>query len=180
MMKNKISLITVLFLSFLIIGCLPQSYQVPTLAIRSTEAENQNSPGITDTPDVEPRFTIEATRELKEPVKVLYQAFYQGEMPAFVENGGDLLITPPGEEDIFHPDPPAIFHPNGAMIPQTESQDISNFINFSLSAEGQHALIDANFLPDNITLIDQAGKVVEIELPVRRVISAYGPVTSIV
>lgn len=55
-----------------------------------------------------------------------------------------------------------------------------NFINFAISPDGQQALIDMGALPEIISLIDQAGNLVEIQQPIRRVISAYGPASAIV
>jgi iron complex transport system substrate-binding protein len=49
-----------------------------------------------------------------------------------------------------------------------------------LSPDGQQIFIDLGELPSVVTLTDQAGNALEIQQPVRRVISAYGPSTAIV
>jgi len=66
------------------------------------------------------------------------------------------------------------------LIPQSESQDVADFIAFALSTAGQQVLIDIGALPASVTVTDQAGNTVEVTQPVERVISAYGPVTSMV
>jgi len=181
MMKIKRSIFVLAVLIITIVaGCSPGLNQVPTLEVRETDVEDQNPPTATMTNEAEPRFTIQSDPELKEPISLLYQSFFVEETPVFVDQDGDLLVTTPEEEDVFHSDPQAIFLPNGALIPQKISPDIQGFINFALSIEGQQALIKGDFLPEKITLTDQAGNRVEISLPVQRVISAYGPVTSIV
>ena len=111
---------------------------------------------------------------------MLYQAYFQGESPVFVEENADLLVTAVLKEDMFHPNPPSHFLPGAALIAQADSYEIIQFIDFAISVEGQRLLISEGFLPERITLTDQAGNQVDINLPVARVISAYGPVTSIV
>ncbi len=182
MMKNKKSfvLLAAVILSMIISGCTSDMYQVPTLEVRETEIEDQNTPVTTETPEADIRFTIESDTGLKEPITLLYQSFYEGETPIFVDQDGDLLVTNPEGVADFHPKLHAFFIPNGILIPQSDTPEVQGFMNFAVSVDGQQVLINANLLPGNITLTDQAGNQVEISLPVRRVISAYGPVTSIV
>lgn len=175
------SFILCLFLfSLVFIGCTPDVMDVPTLEIRDTEVLVGNSPDVDNDQGDEPEFTLEAGPELKEPIKLLYSKFFDGEEPVFVEENGDLIVTKPIEDATFHPDPQSNFLPDGVLIPQSNSTAVDNFIKFALSADGQQVLIEGNYLPDKVTLTDQAGNQVEINLPVRRLLSAYGPVTSIV
>ncbi len=181
-MKNDKSLpffILILF-SFVLVGCTSGVYQAPTLEVLPTEVVNEYIPEDETTPEVMPRFTIESDPEFLEPISVIYQTFFAGEMPVFVDHDADLHVTSPVEDRAIHPNLQVVFLPNGVLIPQNDSPEVNDFINFALSADGQQALVDSNFLPESITLTDQAGNLVEINLPVHRVLSAYGPVTSIV
>jgi len=181
MKKFKSMIIIPIFVvAIMQVGCRPEITPVPTMEIQETQVEETDTSEIVNTPVDEPPFTITADTELHEPIKVLYETFFEGELPVFVEQDADLLVTAPTFIDTDHPEVPAVFIPNGVLIPQKDSPEITGFINFALSVEGQQTLINENFLPENITLTDQVGNQVEISLPVRRVISAYGPVTSIV
>jgi len=178
--KKYLAVFMVITIAIFITGCVTEPYQVPTLEVRNTETNDQNTTDIVNPPEVDPRFTIQSDSDLREPVSMLYQAYFQGESPVFVEENADLLVYSVVEEDMFQPNPPSHFLPGAALIPQADSDQIDQFIDFALSVEGQRLLISEGFLPEMITLTDQAGNQVDINLPVARVISAYGPVTSIV
>ena len=178
--KKFLTVILVVTIAIIITGCVTEPYQVPTLEVRNTETNDQNTTDIVNPPEVDPRFTIQSDPDFREPVSMLYQAYFQGESPVFVEENADLLVTAVLKEDMFHPNPPSHFLPGAALIAQADSYEIIQFIDFAISVEGQRLLISEGFLPEMITLTDQAGNQVDINLPVARVISAYGPVTSIV
>lgn len=181
-MKNNrllISLVILLMIS-LTAGCAVETRQMPTLQVRETEKEEEGTIETSNNPEEAPRFTIESDSNFKEPISILYQAFFDGETPLFVDQKADLLVANLEEDESFHPATPAYFLPGAALIPLSDSTVIQEFIDFSLSAAGQELLVDSGFLAKNIILTDQAGNQVEIELPVKRVLSAYGPVTSIV
>lgn len=132
------------------------------------------------TEEITARFTIQADVDLLPAVTVLYEAFYDGEKPVFVETGADLLATHPENEDGIHPSVEATFLPGSVLIPLSDVPEVADFIAYAISVEGQQNLIDAGALPKTVTLTDQSGMVVEIEQPVRRVISSHGPTTAIV
>lgn len=181
MKKNRLLISFVLLLMItLAAGCTVEAEQMPTLQVRETEKEEDSTSESLNNQEEAARFTIESDPNFKEPVTILYQAFFDGEEPIFVDQNADLLVAHPEQDGSFHPATPAYFLPGAALIPLNDLPEIQEFINFSLSASGQEILVDVGLLAENIILTDQAGNQVEIELPVRRVISAYGPVTSIV
>lgn len=181
MKKNRllISLVFLLMIS-LIAGCAEEAEQRSTLQVRETEKEEESTSESLNNPEEAAGFTIESDPNLKEPVTILYKTFFEGESPVFVDQNADLLVAHPDQDESFHPKKQAYFLPGAALIPLNDSPEIQEFIRFSLSASGQEILVNLGFLAENIILTDQAGNQVEIELPVKRVISAYGPVTSIV
>ncbi len=132
-------------------------------------------------PPTAARFTIQAEPDLQEPLTALYSAAFPGEAPLYVNADADLLASATPQEEAFTPaDLPATFLPGSVLIPQTKSQDAADFIAFAISTAGQQVLIDTGALPASVTVTDQTGNAVEIPQPVERVISAYGPVTSMV
>lgn len=181
MKKNKLLVVfSLLIIIPIITGCTPGMYRMPTIQVRETEGEEENLPEFSSGIEEDPPFSIESDQIFREPFSILYEAFFNGEKPVFVDQNADLLVTNPEVGDDFHPNPPAYFLPGAALIPLSDSSEIDEFIRYALSAEGQQLLIDVGFLAESIILTDQAGNQVEIKLPVRWVISAYGPVTSIV
>ncbi len=122
------------------------------------------------------RFTIEAEADLHKALTALYQAYFSGELPEFVNSDGDLSVAGIRSENSIHP----TFLPGSILIPKKDSQDLIDFIAFAISPDGQQVLIDAGELPSVITLTDQAGNSIQIQQPVSRVISAFGPATSVV
>ncbi|QRN82304.1 ABC transporter substrate-binding protein [Chloroflexota bacterium] len=143
-----------------------------------TEAATEAPVALTEEATESP-FTIQADPKLTEAVTALYQAYTSNESPVFVEADADLLVTAASEGDVPG-DIPATFLPDAVLIPQTDSIDAADFIDFAISIDGQQALIDAGLLSASITMTDQAGNTVEITQPVRRVLSAYGPATAMI
>ncbi len=199
-MKQRLTLITTLLLTLALLftSCAPAAEPTPTAAAESQETaypasesaradtEGQEfaypADALTEPPPQgEARFTIQADPSLQAPLTALYGAVFPGEPPAFVESDGDLLASAAPQEETFTPaDLPATFLPGSVLIPQTESADVTGFIDFAISPAGQQILIDIGALPASVTVTDQAGNTVEVPQPVERVISAYGPVTSMV
>ncbi len=59
----------------------------------------------------------------------------------------------------------------------SDDQEARAFQRFATSAAGQGALIGAGLLPASVTVVDQAGKRVEVPQPVARIASPYGVAT---
>ncbi len=181
MKKFKFSIILFVFIfSLVITACTTGDLETPNPVSSETDAEVAPDLESTEPIGDQARFLIKADPELIEPVTVLYEAFFDDESPSFVQDDPDLLIVPPGEIVDLHDEIPAVFLNEGAMYPQNDSEDIEAFTQFAVSADGQQALINAGLLPESIELTDQAGNIVSINLPVRRVLSAYGPVTAMI
>lgn len=175
-------IITLLVASGFIIGCAQIGREVvPTIEIEADE-EISEQEEVTPTGMIatEASFTILADERLKDPVSVLYEAYFPGESAVFVETDADLVATSAdigsGQRPVSH----ATFLPGSVLIPENETADVRSFIDFAISAEGQQVLIEAGDLPKTITIIDQTGNERVIQQPVRRIISAYGPATAIV
>ncbi len=123
-------------------------------------------------------FTVQAAEELRPAITALHTALY-GTAPTFVDADADLLATndrtvlPSGFIGV-----PPHFLPNAFFV--TRSENAEKFVDFAVSPDGQQALIDAGFLPASVTIVDQAGKTVEIPQPVRRVITPYSIATYLV
>jgi iron complex transport system substrate-binding protein len=128
----------------------------------------------------EARFTISAAIELQRPITLLYEAFFEEEAPAFVDADADLIAAKSIPRATGRPTVEATFLPEIVFLPGVESLDVIRFINFAISPEGQQLLIDAGELPAVISVTDQAGNTLDIQQPLQRVISAFGPATSIV
>ncbi|MDY6896432.1 MAG: hypothetical protein SVO01_13595, partial [Thermotogota bacterium] len=181
MKKLKYSIILlVIILSFVITACRTGDLETPNPENTATEVEAPSDPEITAPIEERARFLIKAEPELIEPVTVLYEAFFNGESPSFVQEDPDLLVTPPVEIKDFHGEIPAVFLTDGAMYPQNDSEELEAFIQFAVSADGQQVLINAGLLPESLDLADQSGNMMSINLPVRRVLSTYGPVTAMI
>lgn len=133
---------------------------------------------------VEVRFTIRADEHLKPAVTLLYQSFFDGESPVFVNEGEDLLakMWPSAMEKLeFRPTLHAFFMYGAAMIPQTQNEEVEAFVSFSVSLEGQEILIEnGELVGPQIAVVDQTETDRLINPPLRRVISAYGPSTAFV
>ena len=173
--------VLVLISMLLITGCVPATTDTPSATeIALTLEETTPVPAATLVPESDPRFLIEADTDLQDPIAVLYEAYFTGETPEFVETGGDLRITRP--QDVFtgRPEIPTTFLPTTEMVALMDSQEIQDFIDFSISVGGQEVLVEAGALPSSVVLDDQSGKTIEIAQPVRSVISAYGPATALV
>ncbi|MDF1519930.1 MAG: ABC transporter substrate-binding protein [Brevefilum sp.] len=181
MKKIKYSIILLVIISSLVItACTNGDLETPNPESTITDAEVDPDFESTEPIEEQARLLIKAEPDLIEPVTVLYKAFFNGESPSFVQNDPDLLVAPPGEIVDLHHELPAVFLNDGAMYPQNDNEEIEAFIQFAVSVDGQQALINAGLLPESIDLTDQAGNIVSINLPVRRVLSAYGPVTAMI
>ena len=167
--KHIVFILLLGIVSLLIIGCTPEVVPEPIEIIVDEP----------DIPDIS-RFTISAEERLQSPIRELYEAFFEGESPVFVDVDGDLIATSSTPYSEGRPFVEATFLPESVLIPVNEIDDIKAFIDFAISPEGQQVLIDAGELPETITITDQAGNQIEVPQPVQRVISAFGPATSIV
>jgi len=185
-MKKKFIRITItlLLVSLVVIACTPgveeEQLSDELESIGQTQTQDEVSQ-----PEESPepsRFTIYADNSLREPVTALYSAYFQGEAPNFIENedNADLIATSAPPLMLNRPEIQATFLPDAVFIPENEAEDLLNFIDFAISADGQQVLIESGDLPDTITITDQAGNDRVILQPVRRVISAYGPATAVV
>lgn len=143
--------------------------KVEEAAVQEAEAEEELEP--------DARITIQADADLQSALTALYQAFFDGEQPAFVEAEADLVATTSDSAIAEAPETPVYFLPGAALFPLSESPDAADFLAFAVSPDGQQILIDAGALPASITLTDLAGNTVEFAQPVYRVISAHGPTT---
>lgn len=179
MKKINIRVIVMLFLiSTLMMGCTaPVAPNLETEATEPPTAEDLTA----EEPQTQPaRFTIQADSDLQETLGALYDAFYPGETPLFVESGADLTATRSDPVFSGRPIVEAWFLADSVLIPEADKPDVRDFIDFAISPDGQQVLIDLGELPIIVSLTDQAGNPLEIEQPVRRVITAYGPSTAIV
>jgi len=177
MKKNlSLSMLSLLLISVLVLGCASSS---PETQIPTTQEPTQKS-DLTAIPEEKSRFTIQSNEEFIEPISTLYQAFYGDGVIVFVETGGDLLVTSLEKIDANHPSVPSVFMPGAVLVPNNKTEDVTAFIEFAVSLEGQKELVATGELPAEISLTDQAGNAVTIPQPVEKVISAYGPTTAIV
>lgn len=126
------------------------------------------------------RFTIEADSSLQPMISALYESYFSGELPEFVEDGAALLVEFQPEQTEFREEILATFLPDAVLVPLLDDPEVQLFIDFAISADGQEVLIGIGALPEAIQVTDQAGNLVTINQPVRRVISAYGPSTALV
>lgn len=186
MSKHTLNLaIVVLISSLVLVSCTQaQDSQIRTDTssnIADSTKDDLDSIEETDDQKVAPtRFTIEADENLKNAMTLLYQSYFSGETPNFVVSGGDLQATQ--SYVCNHPRPCVwnTFLPDSVLIKLSESQEIDDFIAYSISPEGQQVLINAGELDLVVNLIDQAGNSAEIAQPINRVISAYGSATSFI
>jgi iron complex transport system substrate-binding protein len=182
-MKQRLTQLTLLLLVTILIftGCTPANQTTPTDAIEAPETTLPEEELTEEATGPAGRFTIQADADLQPAVTVLYAACFPDELPVFVDAEADLLVTTATQDDAFSLSYlPATFLPGTVLIPQSDSFDAAYFIAFAVSPAGQQVLIDIGALPPTVTLTDQAGNTVEIDQPVRRVISTYGPATAIV
>ena len=173
--------IYVLFLSLLLASCDPAQPAQPTpTKIVETEVIAPVATATEEEPEIDVRFSIQAEDDLTEIVSILYETFFSGETPMFVDDGADLIVTYEQEIMDNRPTIQATFLPGSVMLPQSENIDLRDFIAFSISPDGQQVLIDAGELPQTVILTDQDGRTVEIIQPIRTVISTYGPATAFI
>lgn len=170
------SLLLILTVSALLLaGCAPEPTLIPELTEEAAE-----EPHVTEPEAVTARFTIRADEALQGAVTALYTAFFLDELPAFVDADADLVVTDVVDQPFMPSEIPATFLPGAVMLPQNENAEVSAFIRYALSPDGQVMLIEIGALPASVTLTDQAGHTTQIDQPVRRLISSYGPATAIV
>lgn len=156
----------------------PPEESTPEESTAPEESEASPTAAPTAPPTASSVFTIQADQELQPALTALYQAVYDGEEPAFVGTEADLIATTAEDAPADISDTTVYFLPDAVLIPAAEMPDVAEFIAFAISPNGQEVLIEEGELPATVTLTDQAGNVVEIPQPVRRVISAHGPTTS--
>lgn len=185
--------ITLIFLSLILIGCSGNNIEdqiLPDGDVRDEDLPAEVVPSVEDILQEEatlPEMTLESARFtvmsdpiLQDAVTALYEAFFEGEQPLFVKENPDLMAIRGVSSSGWRPGLQATFLPEAVLIPESDSEDMKNFIDFAISHDGQQVLIEMGALPAVISLTDQAGNQIEIQQPVRRVISAYGPATAIV
>lgn len=182
MKTQKLTIIfTFLAFSALLLGCAAPPPVPPSATETDMTLETVTEvPPATLVPEEPSRFTIKAQPELERPVAVLYQAFFPDETATFVDEDADLLATTSSDSSDGRPNVSATFLPESVLIPMSDSEDVEEFIAFAISAEGQQVLIDEGELPSTVSLTDQAGNIITIGQPVRRVISTYGPATALI
>lgn len=183
---------SLLIISGLIMGCtaqvseeqpdimFPEAEEAPPVDMPTEQVITEDQISEPDAVVSQARFTIQADEALIEPVSALYEAFFPGESALFVENSSDLIAAfslPDFANE--RPVVQATFLPNAVLVPASENPDIVSFVAFAISPEGQQVLIDTGALPSVVVLTDQAGNSMEIQQPVNRVISAYGPATAV-
>jgi iron complex transport system substrate-binding protein len=170
-MKPMIRLIAVILLLTLVLGaCSPTTTEEAATAVpEPTPVVAETEP--TAVPDA--RFTIQADEAVQAALTAVYTALFPNEQPAFVATDADLLVTSDATDA-------ATILPDTRLVPQSDNQDVADFIAFAVSPDGQQALITAGALPATITVTDQAGNSIEIAQPVRRVLSGHGPTTFLV
>jgi len=188
-MRKKYILISYILLisSVILYSCRPQPVETPSATdLARTITAQTNVPPATLVPEAETatpetaRFDIEAPSELQEPVSALYETFFPGESPNFVEENGSLIAREPDETDANRPEVQSTFLPDAVLISETESADVHEFIDFAISVDGQRVLIENGYIPASISLTDQTGNTLDISQPVERIISTYGPATSFI
>lgn len=184
MKKSIISILfSLLLFSFIVVGCvtMPPDESILPSAEEYKEEENlSETPIEPDEPELQARFTIMAEEDFQAPLAALYEVYFEGESPTFVETDADLSVITSQAAFSERPIIEMSFLPDAVMIPEVDSDDLKRFIDFAISPDGQQVLIDAGELPAVITLTDMAGNNLEIQQPVRRMISAFGPATSVV
>jgi iron complex transport system substrate-binding protein len=179
-MKNtNIGIIVTLFLfSLLIVGCTtPIS---PDIINEDTELQTTTDLTTEEASDQPVRFTIQADADLQATLTALFETKYPGETPVFVDSGADLIATMAEPVWRGRPSIERWFLHDSVLIAENDKPDVHDFVDFAISPDGQQVLINLGELPSVVTLTDQAGNKLDIEQPVRRLISAYGPSTAIV
>lgn len=182
-MRNSIKIILVMMTSLVMAAsaCAPAVEQAPAEEPPMEEVVEDDDveevPGESDT-SVEARFTIGAEEALQSAIGALYAAYFDGEEAVFVEADADLLAAGPGDPALGDVQGiPAYFLPETAFVSMSGSEDVEGFIEFAISAEGVAVLVETGALPASVTVVDQGGFEVEVQMPVFRMISAHGPTT---
>jgi iron complex transport system substrate-binding protein len=129
-------------------------------------------------------FTIEADSAQQAVISALYQAYY-GDEPTFIEPSAeqvaDLTVTQdPSRIPEDYPIIPHHFLVDTFILVHGDHPEAQTFADFTISADGQQVLIDAGYLPDSVTIIDQTGREVVLPQPVRGVLTPYSIATYLV
>lgn len=157
-------------------SCTPSPAESEPVPEGELTLDAADDPSVPEEPELNARFTMQAEPDLQDALSALYGALFDGEQAVFVESGADIAVVnlealPEGEAA------PMVFIPGAALVAEEDSADIRAFIDFSISPDGQMALIEAGLLPESVVVVDQAGLEVEVQMPVYRVISSNGPNT---
>jgi iron complex transport system substrate-binding protein len=121
--------------------------------------------------------TIEV-RDALEPVLDALLMAYEGEGPAVVADPADPVDLVLGAGEVAWDDLGSVaVLPDATLTLVSDDAEARAFQRFATSAAGQRALIDAGLLPASVTVVDQAGKTVEVPQPVARLASPYGVAT---
>lgn len=132
------------------------------------------------TDDESPPFVIQANEVYQPILTVLYKAYYQNRDPIFVESDADLVLDITSGDYQDHPVVYPTFMWGFYLVSKTELEEVENFIDFAQSVDGRETLDNAGDLIADQELTDQAGNIVLIDQPIRRVISTYGPSTAFI
>lgn len=183
---RKISIFILCIVIFLSIlgstGCTANEDVVePTPIVNTKTAEPPEFTEETKTTTTEPRpaFLIQAEENLKPGLTALYQAFFDGDSPVFVESGADLVA----KTRIWYSDRPVVeptFLWGRVLLSQGDLPVVNEFVEFAISIEGQKVLDEGGFLVLANGLTDQVKNNVFFSQPIKRVISAYGTSTAFV
>ena len=95
-------------------GCSPNFVTLSNNKFENqSETETVKSPNQINTDNVTHRFSVQAKEQLKQAISILYQSYFPNELPFFVEENGDLLVTQYKSHQIGRPSVPFMFLPSG-------------------------------------------------------------------
>jgi iron complex transport system substrate-binding protein len=182
MKYSKIQLVITLVLLMLFLTACTQGEEQATATATLIEptATSLMSQEEIDAPTEDPLFLIQADEIHQPSITALYQAYFDGMDPVFVETGADLIVK--RHAGLYHDRP--IVYPTylwgSYMINESDLHLVDEFIQFAISIEGQEVLDEAGELVLFGGIRDQADNDILIEQPIRRVISTYGPSTAFI
>lgn len=119
-------------------------------------------------------LTFSAAPEYRPVVSVLYYAM-TGAEPRFVDTGAAIEAT--AEVTDIPEDTYVYILPDTALVLREDNADAQAFLAFAISPDGQMVLVDGGYLPETLTITDQAGNVVTVPQPVYRTVCPYSLVT---
>jgi iron complex transport system substrate-binding protein len=132
------------------------------------------------TDEENPLFLIQADEIHQPSIRALYQAYFNGLDPVFVESSADLVVK--RHAGVYHDRP--IVYPTylwgSYLINESGLQLVDDFIQFAIAPDGQEVLADTGELMLIGSLKDQTDEAIMIDQPIRRVISTYGPSTAFI